>query len=79
MLHHLSNRELDKIMKEHDAILIQPPVDSYGLFNFSVENSRKMINAGENTAREALKKGIRSLKIKEGKRKPLDAPIIKNK
>lgn len=67
MLHHISKRELEKIMVEHDAIVIQPPVEIYGLFNFSMENARGMIKTGEKTAKIALKKGIKRLKAKEHK------------
>lgn len=67
MLHHISNRDLKKILLERDAILIQPPVDSFGLFNFNSQNAKKMINAGETTARKALKSGIRRLKAKENR------------
>lgn len=73
MLHHISNRELEKVLSEHDAIVIQPPVATYGLFNFSTENAKSMIRAGEKTARQALKKGIRRLKAKERKLSQIQA------
>ncbi|MBN1175459.1 patatin-like phospholipase family protein [Candidatus Woesearchaeota archaeon] len=76
MLHHISNREIERAMLEYDSILIQPPVGIYGLFNFSTENAKSMIRTGEKTAREAIKKGIKRLKAKERKLEQLATPNI---
>ena len=58
MLHHISNREIAKVLQTHDAILIQPPVASFALFNFSNGNAKQMIRAGDTTARKALKQEL---------------------
>lgn len=67
MLHHISNKDIKKIIAERDVILIQPPVDTYGLFNFNLANSKKMMKTGETTARAALKSGIKRLKAKQAR------------
>lgn len=67
MLHHLTNRDIEKAKIEWNMIIIKPPVDTYRLFNFSAKNAKAMMKTGDKTARVALKKGIRALKAKEKK------------
>lgn len=76
MLHHISNREIEKIMKSMDAILIHPPVDTFGLFTFTVANSRKMMRVGVTSANASLKRGIRRVKARAARRAKLETELL---